>query len=203
MVSFCTVYVVAVATPGPGVTAVIARSLARGHSGAAAFIAGFVVGDLIWFSAAALGLSALAHAVPTVFAAVRYAGAAYLLFLAAKLWLTPARPPREGEDPVLEQPALSSFIGSLTLTLGNPKTMLFFVALLPTVVPLESLDVRGYVAIAVAIVAILPSILGAYVLVASRARRWFRGPRALKVLNRGSGSLMAAAAVAIVSENRR
>ena len=58
---FCAVYILAVATPGPGVAAVIARGLDHGPRGAAAFIAGFVVGDLIWFLGAALGLAALAQ----------------------------------------------------------------------------------------------------------------------------------------------
>ncbi len=70
-VTFCAVYFLAVATPGPGVAAVIARGLARGPQGAAAFIAGFLVGDLIWFLGAALGLSALAQTAHSVFVAVR------------------------------------------------------------------------------------------------------------------------------------
>jgi threonine/homoserine/homoserine lactone efflux protein len=199
MLSFCAIYFAAVATPGPGVAAVIARSLARGHRGAAAFIAGFVVGDLLWFSAAALGLGALAHSIPGLFAVVKYAGAAYLLLLAAKLWFGPAQPPLELDEAVLEQSRWHAFLGSLTLTLGNPKPMLFFLALLPTVVPLERLDAKGYAAIAVAIAVILPLVLGGYVIVASRARRWFRSPRANRILNRGSGTLMAAAAVAVAT----
>ncbi len=199
MLSFCAVYIVAVATPGPGVMAVIARGLARGHAGAPAFIAGFVVGDLFWFSAAALGLSALAHALPVLFAAVKYAGAAYLLFLAFKLWFSSAPPRLESETQDLERSPVRAFIGSLTLTLGNPKTMLFFLALLPTVVPLEQLHARDYAEIAFAILVILPSILGAYVLAAARARRWFRSDRAAKILNRSSGTLMAAAAVAVAT----
>jgi threonine/homoserine/homoserine lactone efflux protein len=199
LISFCVVYGVAVATPGPGIAAVIARSLARGIPGSAAFIAGFVVGDLIWFLAAALGLSALAHAVPALFAILRYAGAAYLLWIAIKLWISPVRELSADTVPEVEKTALRTFIGSLTLTLGNPKPMLFFVALLPTVVPLDSLDARGYLAIALAIAVILPSILGAYVLAAARARRWFRSARANKILNRGSGALMAAAAVAVAT----
>jgi threonine/homoserine/homoserine lactone efflux protein len=198
MLSFCAVYIAAVATPGPGVAAVIARSLARGHAGAAAFIGGFVVGDLVWFSAAALGLGALAHSVPGVFAALKYAGAAYLLFLAGKLWLSPATAPLE-LDAALEQTRWQAFAGSLTLTLGNPKPMLFFLALLPTVVPLERLDATGFAEIACAIAVILPMVLGVYVLAASHARRWFRSPRATKILNRGSGTLMAAAAVAVAT----
>jgi threonine/homoserine/homoserine lactone efflux protein len=199
LVSFCAVYIAAVATPGPGVAAVIARSLARGHKGAAAFISGFVVGDLIWFAGAGLGLSALAQSAHSVFLAVKYAGAAYLLFIAFKLWTTPGRPLADAADQSLDQRPLKLFLGSLTLTLGNPKPMLFFVALLPTLVPLEHLNVYGYLQIALAIAVILPSILGAYVLIASRARRWFRSARANTLVNRGSGTLLAAAAAAVAA----
>jgi threonine/homoserine/homoserine lactone efflux protein len=79
---FVAVYALAVATPGPGVAAIIARSLARGLKGAPAFIAGFLIGDLIWFTAAALGLSAIAQTGFAIFAVIKYAGAAYLLSLA-------------------------------------------------------------------------------------------------------------------------
>jgi threonine/homoserine/homoserine lactone efflux protein len=91
------------------------------------------------------------------------------------------------------------FLGSLTLTLGNPKPMIFFVALLPTVVDLETLSALGYVEIGAAIAIILPAILGTYVLAAARARVWFQSPRANRLLNRTSGTLMAAAAVAVVT----
>jgi threonine/homoserine/homoserine lactone efflux protein len=88
---FCLVYAFAVASPGPGVAAVVARALGRGLSGAPAFIAGFLAGDLIWFTLAATGLAMLAQTAHTVFVVVRYAGAAYLLYLAWRLWTTPAR----------------------------------------------------------------------------------------------------------------
>ncbi len=199
MVSFCAVYMLAVATPGPGVAAVIARGLARGPQGASAFIAGFVVGDLIWFLGAALGLSALAQTAHTAFVVVKYLGAAYLIFLAYKLWSAPARRLGPIDAPNAEQRPLNLFLGSLTLTLGNPKPMIFFVALLPTVVDLESLSALGYVEIGAAIAIILPSILGTYVLAAARARVWFQSPRANRLLNRTSGTLMAAAAVAVAT----
>ncbi|MDB6085212.1 MAG: lysine transporter LysE [Gammaproteobacteria bacterium] len=199
LVTFAAVYFVAVATPGPGVAAVIAQGLARGAAGAPAFIAGFVAGDLTWFLAAALGLSALAQTAHSVFVAVKYAGALYLLVLAYKLWSTPVHPLEAGGAEAREQKPSKLFLGSLTLTLGNPKPMIFFVALLPTVVPLEHLRLDGYLEVGAVIAVILPSTLGAYVLVASRARGWFRNPRARKIINRGSGSLMAAAALAVAS----
>ena len=85
------------------------------------------------------------------------------------------------------------------LTLSNPKPMLFFLALLPTVVPLETLSALGHLEIVGAIAVILPATLGGYVLIAARARAWLRSPRAIKIMNRGSGTLIAAAAVAVAT----
>jgi threonine/homoserine/homoserine lactone efflux protein len=199
LLTFCVVYFLAVATPGPGVAAVLAQGLARGSAGAPAFIAGFLAGDLIWFLAAAVGLAALAQTAHTAFVIVRYAGALYLLYLAYKLWSAPVRPVAEAHAPTPERPPRALFLGALTLTLSNPKPMLFFLALLPTVVPLESLNAVGHLEIAAAIAVILPATLGGYVLIAARARAWLRSPRALKIVNRGSGMLMAAAAVAVAT----
>ncbi|MBV8306165.1 MAG: LysE family transporter, partial [Gammaproteobacteria bacterium] len=58
---FSLVYALAVASPGPGVASVVARALGRGLAGAPAYIAGFVVGDLLWFTLAAAGLAMLAE----------------------------------------------------------------------------------------------------------------------------------------------
>jgi threonine/homoserine/homoserine lactone efflux protein len=199
VLTFGVAYFLAVATPGPGVAAVIAQGLSRGSAGAPAFIAGFLVGDLIWFFAAAFGLSALAQTAHTAFMCVKYAGAVYLLHLAYKLWSAPARPLAQIEHDGFDQPAHRLFLGTLTLTLSNPKPMLFFLALLPTVVPLETLSVLGHLEIACAIIVILPATLAGYVLIASRARIWLKDPKAIKLMNRGSGTLMAAAAVAVAT----
>ena len=86
LLTFCAVYALAVAAPGPGVAAVIARGLAHGLKGTPAFIAGFMVGDLVWFAIAATGLAALAKTAATAFVAIKWTGVAYLLYLAWKLW---------------------------------------------------------------------------------------------------------------------
>jgi threonine/homoserine/homoserine lactone efflux protein len=198
LATFCVTYFLAVATPGPGVAAVISQALARGAAGAPAFIAGFLVGDLLWFLAVVLGLSALAEHAHTAFVAVKYLGALYLLYLAYKLWSAPVRP-LEGPEPQVGRPPRALFLGSLMLTLSNPKPMLFFLAVLPTVVPLETLNALGHLEIVGAIAVILPATLGGYVLIAARARAWLRSPRAVKIMNRGSGTLIAAAAVAVAT----
>jgi threonine/homoserine/homoserine lactone efflux protein len=193
---FCAVYLLAVATPGPGVAAVLTRSLAHGMRGAPAFIAGFLLGDLTWFAGASAGLAALAQTAQTVFLVVRYAGAAYLLYLAYRLW-TAAPRPLEAVDVDASQKPLRLFLGGLTLTLGNPKAMIFFVALLPAVVQLQTFRLTDYLLIAVAITVILPLVLGGYAWAASRARRFFRKPNSIRLLNRGAGTAMAGAAIAV------
>jgi threonine/homoserine/homoserine lactone efflux protein len=203
---FAVVYLLAVATPGPGIAAIIARSLARGTQGAIAFIGGFLVGDLIWFTLAASGLTALAQTAQGVFVVLKYVGAAYLLYLAWRLWMAPAKPaavasvdPAAAASVDVDQKPLQLFLGSLALTLANPKTMLFFLALLPTVISLEQLTLIGFVEIVATICVVLPVVLGAYVLLAARARRLFTSTDAVRNMNRGASAAMACAAVAVAA----
>ena len=195
---FAFVYMLAVASPGPGVAAIVARVLGRGTHGTPAFIAGFLVGDLIWFTFAATGLAMLAQAAYTVFVVVKFAGAAYLLYLAYRLWTAPAVP--LGDAPVerRERP-LQLFMGSLALTLGNPKTMVFFLAVLPTVVELKHLTVGGFFEIALVICCVLPLVLGSYAFFAGRARKHLSRPQSVRWVQRGTGVVMAGAAVAVAT----
>ena len=193
---FTAVYSLSVALPGPGVAAVVARALARGMPGTRAFIAGMLLGDLVWFTCAATGLAALAQRAYTVFVVVKYAGVAYLLYLAYRMWVTPP-----GEisttDTVRGERAAQLFTGGLALTLSNPKAMVFFLALLPTVVQLETLNLNGFLQITAVICIMIPLILGAYALAAARARQFFTSQRARRRLNRGTGVAMAGAAVMV------
>ena len=198
LLTFCAVYALAVATPGPGVAAIIARSLAHGLKGAPAFIAGFVVGDFVWFSIAATGLAALAKTAATLFIAIKWAGVAYLLYLAWKLWTAPAKRVEVNEQDD-RQHGWRAFVASLMLTLANPKAILFFVALLPTVIDLASLNFGRFVEISAAMIVVLPAVLGTYALLATKARQLFTTPAAVRRLNRGSGVAMAGAAVVIAT----
>jgi threonine/homoserine/homoserine lactone efflux protein len=200
MAVFSLVYCLAVASPGPGVAAIVARSLSRGTQGAPAFIAGFLIGDLVWFTVAATGLAALAQSAYAVFVAVKYAGVAYLLYLSYRMWTTAAKPPvASGDEVDPSQKPARLFLTTLSLTLGNPKTMVFFLALLPTVVKLETLTVSGFFEIAAVICVVLPAVLGAYVYAAARARKFLQSPRAIRMVNRGGATAMAGAAVVIAT----
>lgn len=198
---FALVYGLAVVTPGPGVAAIVARSLSRGVRGAPAFIAGFLVGDLTWFSVASMGLAALAQTAYPVFVAIKYAGVAYLLYLSYRTWTSAAKPvePEAEETDTSQRPA-RLFLGSLALTLGNPKPMVFFLALLPTVVNLQTLTITGFLETAAVISVVLPVVLGSYAYAAARARGLLKSPRAIRMVNRGSATAMASAAVMIAAK---
>ena len=197
LVLFALTYFVAVATPGPGIAAVLARALAKGLKGMPAFIAGFVLGDLTLYAAAAAGFAALAGAYAPIFLAIKWGGAAYLLWLSYQLWTAPAE---ASADPWAEQTSdapLSLFLTTYSLTLGNPKPSLFFVALLPSIIDLETLTLLDFITVALLIALIIAGTLTAYAVAAAKARQLFASVPARRRINRITGSILAIAAVLI------
>jgi threonine/homoserine/homoserine lactone efflux protein len=165
--------------------------------GAPAFILGFMVGDLVWFALAATGLAALARTAATLFIAIKWVGVAYLLYLAYKLWSAPAERIEVKSDERAH--GWRAFVASFTLTLGNPKAILFFLALLPTVIDLTSMNLVRFLEISAAMCVVLPTVLFVYALLATKARQLFTTPSAVRKLNRSSGAAMAGAAVVVAT----
>jgi len=114
------------------------------------------------------------------------------------LWRAPTTLPEEGGLPRQERGS-RLFLASLSLTLGNPKVMVFYLALLPTVVDLQQLTLSAFLEVALALCLILSAVLIGYALAALRARRLFRNPRALRWLNRSTGAVLAGAAVVVAA----
>ncbi|MEZ0301248.1 MAG: LysE family translocator [Hyphomicrobiaceae bacterium] len=194
---FAAAYLAVVLLPGPGVTALVARVLTRGTHGAPAYIAGFVTGSLLWFTVAAAGLAALASAFGVLFTVIRYAGAIYLVYLAWKFWTAPARPfnaadtSPEGRWPL--------FLAGAAINLGNPKAVVFFLALLPTILDLDTLTAVGFAELSAIVAVIVSAVFSAYAVAAERARRLFSSPRAVRLLNRGSAMALAGTAAAVAT----
>jgi threonine/homoserine/homoserine lactone efflux protein len=195
---FATAYFAALVLPGPGVTALIARVLARGTQGIPTFIAGFVAGALLWFAIAVTGLAALATTFAALFLAIRYLCAAYLLYLAWKFWTAvPLAMDVTDARTVTPDGSGRLFLTGLAINLGNPKVILFFLALLPTVVDIESLTALGFAELTAVIVVVASTVLATYAALASRARRLFSSTGSVRLVNRGSGVVMAGAAAAV------
>ncbi|WP_342235651.1 LysE family translocator [Inquilinus sp. OTU3971] len=179
--------------PGPAQTALVARVLSRDAGEALPFVLGMVAGNALWLAAAVFGLSALALAYEPVFVAVKWAGIVYLAVLAWKLWRAPAA------EPDAAPRRTGGFLGGVALTLGNPKAVVFFGAVLPQVLDLAALDAAGIAAVFAVQVGIDLAVQSAYVLGAARARRFFRSPRRLRLANRSAAAMMAGSAALIAS----
>jgi threonine/homoserine/homoserine lactone efflux protein len=194
--TFGLAYLVFVLSPGPGVAATVARGLGSGTRHAASYAAGFVLGDIAWFTVAAAGLATLATHFNGAFLVLKYAGCAYLLYMAWKIWVTPV----VAADVAGQEStggAWASFAGTLSLTLSNPKAIVYFLSVMPLVVDVRAVTLPAYGSmVAVMAVVCATSVLGVLFL-ATQARRVFRSERALRAINRGSAGLMAGTAVLI------
>ena len=199
LLAFTVALTIAAVLPGPGMTAIVARALAVGFWGTMPMILGLIMGDMVFLTCAALGLAAIAKTFATVFTVVKFAGAAYLLWLAWQLWTAVPHGDRVEASRRPEQSAWRVVLGGLTLTLGNPKTIVFYMALLPTVVDLAALTPLGFLEMSLIVFVDLIAVGAAYAAMAARARRFFRDPKARRILDRTAGAMMAGAAVAVAA----
>jgi threonine/homoserine/homoserine lactone efflux protein len=193
---FAAPFTVAALVPGPAQTALVARVVARGGRGVATFVAGMVFGNAVWLALAAFGLGALAARLHPVFVAIKWAGVAYLVLLAVRLWRAPAvaasaDAPREGKLP--------GFATGTLLTLGNPKALVFFTAVLPSVLAVGSLSLRDYVEVAAVGLAIDVAVQCVYVATAARARRLLQSPSRMRTANRSAAVVLLGSAAAIAA----
>lgn len=184
-------------TPGPSIAALVARVIARGYQGVVPFAAAMWIGEAIWLALAVFGLSMIAQTFHLAFLVIKYCGLAYLAYLAFKMWTAPSEV-REDELPRADHP-LKLFLTGLAITLGNPKIMVFYLALLPTIIDLAHVSLVGWGELTLTMFAVLAFIDVGYILLAARARRFIRSPKAMKMANRCSAIAMGGAAVAMAT----
>lgn len=197
LLAFAAAFLVFAASPGPDNMTIVARTISHGAASGIAYGAGTVVGILIFLSLAAFGLSIVATEMSFVMTVLRYAGAAYLIWMGVKLWTTEPIVPTI--RPVPERRGLFKiFATGVALNLGNPKMPLFYVALLPNVVE-GSLNVAQVAALAIVILAVEIIVIGGHVILAGRARQLLRTPTAVRRVNRAAGGVMVGAAVIVAS----
>jgi threonine/homoserine/homoserine lactone efflux protein len=161
-------------TPGPAVLYIVARSIEQGRVAGLASVFGITTGTLVHVLASTLGLSALLASSTLAFAAVKYAGAGYLIYMGVRRILSRTDAPASQ----LKLPRRSLgrlYRDGFIVNLLNPKTALFFLAFLPQFVE----PARGAVAVQIAFLGLLFTLMGLtsdglYALVAGTAGRWVR-----------------------------
>lgn len=201
LLAFTLAMLLLAASPGPGFLMVVARALTGGFAAGLAAIAGLVLGDILFLVLAVLGLSALAAVMGEFFLAVKILGAVYLVWLGVNTWRSRAGLPQmeAPEAPKAEIPHHRSAALGFFVTLGNPKVILFYGALLPTFVDVAALTAPDVAVLSAVVTLVLFSVLGTYAFLAGRAGRLLKSPRALTWLNRVTGGLLIGAGVAVAT----
>jgi threonine/homoserine/homoserine lactone efflux protein len=204
LLAFLLAGVVLVAVPGPSVLFIVGRALAHGRRAALTSVAGNTTGVMVIVVAVAFGVGAVAAASATVFAALRFAGAAYLIYLGVQTWRhrgdlaaalgTPDTPPDR-----------RVFWQGVAVGATNPKVLVLFVALLPQFTdpdagsPAVQMLVLGVLFCVLA--AVLDSVWG---LAAGAAREWLAtSPTRLRVVGGTGGLLMIGLGATLALTGRR
>lgn len=195
LATYCVALAIAVAIPGPGVMALIGTALGGGLKRAIPMIAGIAFGDVTWLVLAVLGLAAIAELYAEAFTVIRYIGVAYLLYLAWKFWTSNST--LKAEEVTTKRTAFAAMLNGYLITMGNPKAMLFYLALLPVLLDLTTIGLAEFAMIIPATYVILFVVLMPYALLASGAREWLKSSNVYKMMNRTAAALIGTAAIII------
>lgn len=194
IMTFALASIVFVLTPGPGIFAIIAKSISQGAKAVLGLAVGIALGDVIFVVLSVYGLSALATHFHELFVLLRIVGAAYLFYLAYKMWTAPVENSDISNASVHhKRDTFSSAIAGLFISLSNPKVILFYVSLLPSFFPMATLNHVDTVAIS--LITFFSVIIGLmlYALLASYAQKQLKKPHTRLIFNRASASLMGVA----------
>jgi threonine/homoserine/homoserine lactone efflux protein len=184
-------------SPGPGLATIISRALASGPMAGLAVTAGLVFADFVFMGVAMIGLTAIATTLGPLFQMVKYAGAAYLLWLGYRAFRSTASPllvtPKSGNGLIRD-------VGlGFLVTLGNPKAILFYSALLPTFLDMTRIRLSDFLVLAAIVVVVSYVVYGSYIFLAERSRRLLSSASASRLFNRLTGSVLIGAGVAVAA----
>ncbi len=196
--AFTAAAAVLLAIPGPTVLLVISYALGHGRRVGLSTVVGVALGDLTAMTASVLGLGALLATSAALFTVLKWAGAAYLVYLGLNLW----RAPVGDLGAAAPAPAVAGtgrvILHSYAVTALNPKSIFFFVAFLPQfldgAVPLAPQQI----AMVATFVTMATLNAALYALMASAARQGIRHPGVQRAINRTGGSLLIGAGLATV-----
>ncbi len=188
---------IAAGTPGPSVAALVARVISKGARDVLPFLFGMWAGDAIWLTCAIAGLSAIAETFYHAFVVIKWLGILYLLYLAWKMWF--AKPDVEEEELPQARSRGRMFLTGLAIALGNPKIMMFYIALLPSIIDIRAVSLGGWAELVVTLFVVLAVVDFTWMFLAAKARSFLKSRRAVMIANRASAATMAGAAMAIAT----
>lgn len=200
LTGFLFALIIWVLIPGPAVFAIVGRALTSPPASVIKLITGILLGDLFYITIALFGMAAIGKILGEFFFIIRMVGAAYLIFLGLQLWFRPPASPGSVPGPV-GRDRYQSFLTGFSITLGNPKAILFHLGFLPTFFNLQAMGPADAVLIILVFVSVLGTALSMYAYTAAKARSFIENQQKIRILNRFAGTMLigTGAALAAVS----
>ncbi|MDU6538813.1 LysE family translocator [Mixta calida] len=190
----------AAAIPGPGMTALVARSVSGGAVTGFTMLTGLILGDLIYLSVAVFGLAVIANNYSSLFTLINWAASLYLCWLAWQFWRYQPQAVDIDQRATRKELASAWFSG-LTITLGNPKTIAFYLAILPLVISLDNVSLQMWDMMLVPLtIFVLLSVGAVFILAALKIRHFLTSAEAQRLLFRSTGLIMLLAAIGMVAK---
>ncbi|WP_225769284.1 LysE family translocator [Inquilinus sp. Marseille-Q2685] len=208
ILAFLGVSALVIVTPGPDTAVTVRNALLGGRAGGIFTALGVSVGQAVWAFATSLGIVALLVASEPLFLAMKYAGAAYLVWLGLHALRAAWRPGEGGEDAAAAaRPARrlgrgAAFRQGLVSDLGNPKMAVFFASLLPQFVPAGQPAFTAFLALGLVFSLMTFAWLAAYAVAVAKAGDVLRRPRIRRAIEGVTGALLIALGLRIAAEQR-
>lgn len=198
IITYCAALAVAAFIPGPGMTALVARSVSSGSVTGFAMLAGLILGDLTYLSFAVFGLAVIAKNFAPLFLLIQWASLLYLCYLAWVFWRA------EHQDIHISQGAkkkdlFAAGLSGYAITLGNPKTIPFYLALLPVVINLDNISLHTLGLVLVPLTCLILLFVGSVFIFGTRViRHLLSSHRAQKMIHRGAAVMMMIAVLSML-----
>lgn len=188
--------------PGPTVLLVLSYAMSHGKRVALASVAGVALGDLIAMSASLAGLGALVLASATLFVALKWIGAFYLVFLGVKMFRSAATATLGNVQNAQTTSAANVFSHLVTVTALNPKSIVFFIAFAPQFIAVNSPLLPQFAILTATFVGLAALNSLAYAMLADRLRTKIARPSTLAWVSRLSGTALVVMGVATAAFRR-
>ncbi|WP_459853162.1 LysE family translocator [Dongia sp. agr-C8] len=206
--AFAAAAAIVIAIPGPTTLMVTGHAMSSGTRVALASLLGVALGDFTAIACSVLGLGAILAASAEAFTVLKWAGALYLIYLGIKLWRAPAVPlgamaaGPNGSTRGQRRSMRRAIAESFSVTLLNPKGLLFFAAFLPQFIDMHRAVLPQVVVLALTFEVLAAGSLMLYIFMTARARRVMDSPRAIRIMNRAGGTMLIGAGLLTASLKR-
>ena len=188
--------------PGPVVTYLVATGIAQGPRAALTGLAGSTSALILHMILLVAGLAPLLAAMGVWADVLKFIGALYLVWLGVQAWRTPVVDPDSALPPAAPHSAATLYTRGLFISLTNPKTLAFYAAFFPQFIDASKPQTPQMLLLAVTFVALGAVSDGTYAVASGHLAPFLKSPRAQKIRNRLTGSVLTLAGIGLALTRR-